>query len=78
MREATVNRDDDDRNAAAVPIAGAVHGARAKAGGGSETVTGDQDGGGDAACWLGLVCPGCGAMRETGRDSDGEACWRCG
>ena len=30
--------------------------------------------GGDAACWLGRVCPECGALDESPRDS----CPRCG
>lgn len=30
--------------------------------------------GGDAACWLGHLCPHCGAMPER---TDGP-CWRCG
>jgi len=28
---------------------------------------------GDAACWLGLVCPDCGALNAAG-----IPCWRCG
>jgi hypothetical protein len=27
-----------------------------------------SDEGGDAACWLDVVCPGCGAVREQGPD----------
>jgi flavin reductase (DIM6/NTAB) family NADH-FMN oxidoreductase RutF len=43
----------------------------------------DEPEGGDAACWLGSVCPECGAMRETPgacarcRETPG-ACARCG
>ena len=31
--------------------------------------------GGDAACWLGRVCPDCGALNDA---PGPEACWRCG
>jgi hypothetical protein len=37
-------------------------------------VTGDEDEGGDAVCWLGALCPECGAMPSEGTDR----CWRCG
>ncbi len=30
---------------------------------------------GEAVCWLGQVCPECGAMIETELPAD---CWRCG
>ncbi len=33
------------------------------------------DAGGDAACWLGLLCPDCGAVREPATAAE---CWRCG
>jgi len=34
---------------------------------------------GEAACWLGLLCPQCGAMPEGGGPLDPERpCWRCG
>jgi hypothetical protein len=32
------------------------------------------DEGGDPVCWLGALCPECGAM--PGEDAD--RCWRCG
>jgi hypothetical protein len=35
----------------------------------------DDETGGDAACWLGRVCPECGAMIEGPM---GLPCWRCG
>jgi uncharacterized OB-fold protein len=35
----------------------------------------DFDAGGDAACWLGRVCPDCGALEEGPAT---ESCWRCG
>jgi hypothetical protein len=31
--------------------------------------------GGDAACWLGRVCPECGALDEGAVEA---GCWRCG
>jgi len=31
--------------------------------------------GGDTVCWLGQLCPGCGAMPSA--DSP-DRCWRCG
>ncbi|MGH3588511.1 MAG: hypothetical protein ACRDQ0_19565 [Pseudonocardia sp.] len=34
----------------------------------------DEDEGGDRACWLGVLCPECGAMPSAGTDR----CWRCG
>ena len=34
----------------------------------------DEGEGGDAACWLGALCPECGAMPSEGTDR----CWRCG
>jgi hypothetical protein len=34
----------------------------------------DGDDGGDAVCWLGMLCPECGAMPGAGTDR----CWRCG
>jgi hypothetical protein len=37
-------------------------------------VFGDKDEGGDAVCWLGALCPECGAMPSEGTDR----CWRCG
>ncbi|MCO5294689.1 MAG: hypothetical protein M9882_07270 [Homoserinimonas sp.] len=37
--------------------------------------TGGAESNGDAACWLGQVCPECGAMIETELPA---ACWRCG
>jgi hypothetical protein len=37
-------------------------------------VSGDEDEGGDAVCWLGALCPECGAMPSEGTDR----CWRCG
>jgi hypothetical protein len=34
---------------------------------------------GDAVCWLGLLCPECGAMPEEGGSQSPDApCWRCG
>ncbi|WP_169928762.1 hypothetical protein [Brachybacterium ginsengisoli] len=34
---------------------------------------------GEAACWLGLLCPQCGAMPEGDGPLDPERpCWRCG
>lgn len=30
--------------------------------------------GGEAACWLAMLCPHCGAVPERGSDR----CWRCG
>jgi hypothetical protein len=37
-------------------------------------VSGDEIEGGDAVCWLGALCPECGAMPGAGSDR----CWRCG
>jgi len=34
----------------------------------------DGDDGGDAVCWLGMLCPECGAMPGDGT----SRCWRCG
>jgi hypothetical protein len=34
----------------------------------------DRDEGGDAVCWVGALCPDCGAMPTEGDDR----CWRCG
>ena len=35
--------------------------------------------GGDAVCWLALVCPECGAMpTEEPADGSPDRCWRCG
>lgn len=37
----------------------------------------DDDSGddrGDVVCWLGMLCPECGAMPSEGD----ERCWRCG
>lgn len=34
---------------------------------------------GEAACWLGLLCPECGAMPEgDGAQDPSVPCWRCG
>lgn len=34
---------------------------------------------GESVCWLGLLCPECGAMpEENGAQGPGEPCWRCG
>ena len=33
-----------------------------------------DDEGGDPVCWLGGLCPECGAMPGAGSDR----CWRCG
>lgn len=34
---------------------------------------------GDAVCWLGLLCPECGAMPQGEGPGDPERpCWRCG
>jgi len=34
---------------------------------------------GDDACWLGGLCPECGAMPEgAGADDPAAPCWRCG
>ncbi|GAA0906608.1 hypothetical protein [Pseudonocardia zijingensis] len=30
---------------------------------------------GDAVCWLGMLCPECGAMPSEGAT---DRCWRCG
>ena len=37
------------------------------------TVQNDDERGGDAACWLNLVCDVCGAVNERA----GTGCWRC-
>jgi uncharacterized OB-fold protein len=34
----------------------------------------DGDEGGDPVCWLGALCPECGALPSAGSDR----CWRCG
>jgi uncharacterized OB-fold protein len=34
----------------------------------------DSDDSGDEVCWLGMLCPECGAMPSEGTDR----CWRCG
>lgn len=34
--------------------------------------------GGDAVCWLGRVCPECGAMNEGAPDGATRPCWHCG
>lgn len=34
--------------------------------------------GGDAVCWLGRVCPECGAMTEGAPDAATRPCWHCG
>ncbi|MHA6630631.1 hypothetical protein ACU61A_34780 [Pseudonocardia sichuanensis] len=34
----------------------------------------DDGEGGDPVCWLGALCPECGAMPSEGTDR----CWRCG
>lgn len=37
------------------------------------------DTGGDAACWLGELCPECGAVPEgEGAQDPTVPCWRCG
>lgn len=44
-----------------------------------DEVTDPMDLGGEAVCWLDLLCPECGAMPEG--DSAGDPsvpCWRCG
>jgi hypothetical protein len=33
-----------------------------------------DDDSGDVVCWLGMLCPECGAMPSEGD----ERCWRCG
>jgi hypothetical protein len=39
----------------------------------------DPDEGGDAVCWLGQLCPECGAMPDRGPSADPpDRCWRCG
>ena len=40
----------------------------------------DRDGpGGDAVCWIGILCPECGAMPEgEGAQDPDVPCWRCG
>jgi hypothetical protein len=37
-------------------------------------VFGEEDEGGDAVCWLGALCPECGAMPS----GESDRCWRCG
>jgi hypothetical protein len=37
-------------------------------------VSGEEDEGGDAVCWLGALCPECGAMPS----GESDRCWRCG
>jgi uncharacterized OB-fold protein len=37
-------------------------------------VFGEEDEGGDAVCWLGALCPECGAMPS----GESNRCWRCG
>lgn len=32
---------------------------------------------GEAACWIGLLCPECGAVPE-GTTGPEDPCWRCG
>jgi hypothetical protein len=35
--------------------------------------------GGDPACWLGQLCPECGAVVDRGPSADSpDRCWRCG
>jgi uncharacterized OB-fold protein len=34
----------------------------------------DDGEGGDPVCWLGALCPECGAMPSA----DTDRCWRCG
>ena len=34
--------------------------------------------GGDAVCWLGRVCPECGAMNEGAPGAANRPCWHCG
>lgn len=40
----------------------------------------DQEGtAGEAVCWIGLLCPECGAMPEGDGPRDPSVpCWRCG
>lgn len=34
---------------------------------------------GEAACWIGLLCPDCGAVPEgEGAKDPSVPCWRCG
>ncbi|WP_193103764.1 hypothetical protein [Brachybacterium sp. FME24] len=34
---------------------------------------------GEAACWIGLLCPECGAVPEgDGAQDQSVPCWRCG
>lgn len=34
---------------------------------------------GDSSCWLGELCPECGAMPEAAqREDPSTPCWRCG
>ncbi|MGO1285971.1 MAG: hypothetical protein ACTHUU_12725 [Brachybacterium sp.] len=38
-----------------------------------------EDPAGEAACWIGLLCPGCGAVPEgEGAKDPSVPCWRCG
>lgn len=38
-----------------------------------------QEPAGDSACWLGELCPECGAMPEgAGAQDPTVPCWRCG
>jgi hypothetical protein len=37
-------------------------------------VVSEGDDSGDVVCWLGMLCPECGAMPSDGDDR----CWRCG
>ncbi|MFD4421463.1 hypothetical protein ACFWN7_08160 [Agromyces sp. NPDC058484] len=50
-------------------------GERAMTADGRDTPHPHDDLGGDPACWLGRVCPECGAMIEG---PIGRACWTCG
>jgi hypothetical protein len=38
----------------------------------------DGDEGGDAVCWLGALCPECGAMPSEEPSAGSDRCWRCG
>jgi len=33
---------------------------------------------GDDACWLGKLCPECGAMPTEDPEAAADRCWRCG
>ncbi|MGP9682412.1 MULTISPECIES: hypothetical protein [unclassified Brachybacterium] len=38
-----------------------------------------EDAAGEAVCWIGLLCPECGAMPEgDGARDPSVPCWRCG